>query len=64
MMGKKKKSTKKSIFLKNIFTLKENIEKGKLNSNLFLYASREQFIKTKFDLVMKKRDINVIKESL
>ena len=63
-MGKRKKSSKKSEFIKNIKALKEAVNYGKSSSETLPYSSREEYIETLFELVMKKKDTRILRENL
>ena len=56
----KKKSFKISKFLKNIKALRTEISGGKPISKSILYLSRNEFVESIFDLIIKKKDTQVI----
>jgi hypothetical protein len=56
----KKKSFKISKFLKNIKALRTEINGGKPISKSILYLSRNEFVESIFDLIIKKKDTQVI----
>ena len=62
-MVKKKKSTEKSKFVKNIYSLKDAVNYGKSISEKSLDSSREEFIETLYNRVIEKKDIQVLKKN-
>ena len=63
-MVRKKKSSKKSIIVKNINSLKDSVNYGKLSLEKLPYNSREEFVEMLFNAVMKKKDTQILRENL
>jgi hypothetical protein len=63
-MVRKKKSSKKSIFVKHINSLKDSVNYGKLSLEKLPYSSREEFVEMLFDAIMKKKDTQILRENL
>ncbi|MFW9897832.1 MAG: hypothetical protein ACFFDO_01055 [Candidatus Thorarchaeota archaeon] len=63
-MVRKKKSSKKSIFVKKINSLKDSVNYGKSSDEKLPYSSREEFVEMLFNAIMKKKDTRILRENL